>query len=181
MRSSMGLWSPQRSISRTELLLTPYDIYDVRGALAVLACLSACLPARLRMAHPISILFFFPCLSLPPSLPPLLTPIARFCCHEYVHRNLVTTTTDDEPTNTNPIKRYNSTVFAYGHTGSGKTHTMMGTPSFPGMTPRAVQDMFALIRQMAGGYGSYISQATLVVPVVRRSPPALPLVTFVEW
>lgn len=26
----------------------------------------------------------------------------------------------------------------------------MGTPSQPGMTPRAVQDMFALIRQMAG-------------------------------
>lgn len=49
-----------------------------------------------------------------------------------------------------PVSRYNSTIFAYGHTGSGKTHTMMGTPSQPGMTPRAVQDMFALIRQMAG-------------------------------
>ncbi|CAM9556821.1 unnamed protein product, partial [Ectocarpus sp. 12 AP-2014] len=38
------------------------------------------------------------------------------------------------------VDGYNSTIFAYGHTGSGKTHTMMGTPSQPGMTPRAVQD-----------------------------------------
>lgn len=47
---------------------------------------------------------------------------------------------------------YNSTIFAYGHTSSGKTHTMMGTPSQPGMTPRAVKDMFALIRHMSGAF-----------------------------
>ncbi|CAM9991767.1 unnamed protein product, partial [Laminaria digitata] len=47
------------------------------------------------------------------------------------------------------VDGYNSTIFAYGHTGSGKTHTMMGTPSQPGMTPRAVQDMFSSIRRMA--------------------------------
>ncbi|CAM9116321.1 unnamed protein product, partial [Sphacelaria rigidula] len=47
------------------------------------------------------------------------------------------------------IDGYNSTIFAYGHTGSGKTHTMMGTPTQPGMTPRAVQEMFNMIRRMS--------------------------------
>jgi kinesin family protein 18/19 len=28
---------------------------------------------------------------------------------------------------------YNATVFAYGSTGAGKTHTMLGTPSDPGI------------------------------------------------
>lgn len=59
---------------------------------------------------------------------------------------------------------YNSTIFAYGHTSSGKTHTMMGTPSQPGMIPRAVKDMFALIRQMSGAY--FISRYVLGVSIV---------------
>ena len=40
---------------------------------------------------------------------------------------------------------YNATIFAYGATGSGKTHTMMGTDERPGITPRAVQRLFELI------------------------------------
>ncbi|CAM9296313.1 unnamed protein product, partial [Ascophyllum nodosum] len=47
------------------------------------------------------------------------------------------------------VEGYNSTTFAYGYTGSGKTHTMMGTALQPGMTPLAVQEMFALIRRMS--------------------------------
>jgi chromosomal replication initiation ATPase DnaA len=31
---------------------------------------------------------------------------------------------------------YNATIFAYGHTGSGKTHTMTGTTDDPGEPPR---------------------------------------------
>lgn len=34
------------------------------------------------------------------------------------------------------------TVFAYGQTSSGKTHTMRGTPQEPGITLLAVQDIF---------------------------------------
>lgn len=41
------------------------------------------------------------------------------------------------------------TLFAYGVTSSGKTHTMMGTAADPGLVPRAIQELF-----------SYISQAT---------------------
>lgn len=37
---------------------------------------------------------------------------------------------------------FNGTVFAYGQTSSGKTHTMRGTASQPGIVPLAVQDVF---------------------------------------
>ena len=37
---------------------------------------------------------------------------------------------------------FNGTVFAYGQTSSGKTHTMRGTSEQPGIVPLAVQDIF---------------------------------------
>ncbi|GHJ84381.1 hypothetical protein NliqN6_0783 [Naganishia liquefaciens] len=37
----------------------------------------------------------------------------------------------------------NTTVFAYGVTGSGKTWTMQGSPEDPGVIPRVVQSIFA--------------------------------------
>lgn len=43
------------------------------------------------------------------------------------------------------VEGFNSTVFAYGQTSSGKTHTMRGTEEDPGLVPRAVQDIFNLI------------------------------------
>lgn len=39
------------------------------------------------------------------------------------------------------------TLFAYGVTSSGKTHTMMGTAADPGLVPRAIQELFAYINQ----------------------------------
>lgn len=42
---------------------------------------------------------------------------------------------------------YNGTVFAYGQTGSGKTYTMTGTEADPGVIPRAVKDVFQMIRE----------------------------------
>ncbi|KAH8059414.1 hypothetical protein JL722_5443 [Aureococcus anophagefferens] len=47
------------------------------------------------------------------------------------------------------VDGYNATVFAYGHTGSGKTHTMTGTAQEPGVTPRAVRDVFGAIESAA--------------------------------
>ena len=47
------------------------------------------------------------------------------------------------------VDGYNATVFAYGHTGSGKTHTMTGTAQEPGVTPRAVRDVFGAIERAA--------------------------------
>ncbi|KAK3836598.1 MAG: P-loop containing nucleoside triphosphate hydrolase protein [Linnemannia elongata] len=45
------------------------------------------------------------------------------------------------------MEGYNGTVFAYGQTSSGKTYTMSGTSSQPGITPRAVEDVFKYIRE----------------------------------
>ncbi|CAA0812823.1 P-loop containing nucleoside triphosphate hydrolases superfamily protein [Striga hermonthica] len=42
---------------------------------------------------------------------------------------------------------FNGTVFAYGQTSSGKTHTMRGSSSEPGVIPLAVHDLFDIIQQ----------------------------------
>lgn len=42
----------------------------------------------------------------------------------------------------------NGTVFAYGVTSSGKTHTMMGNDTEPGIVPQAVSQLFELIENM---------------------------------
>jgi kinesin family protein C2/C3 len=41
-----------------------------------------------------------------------------------------------------------ATVFAYGQTGAGKTHSMEGTPAHPGITVRAVQHLFGAAPQL---------------------------------
>lgn len=43
------------------------------------------------------------------------------------------------------VEGFNSTVFAYGQTSSGKTHTMRGNDDDPGIIPRAVKEIFDLI------------------------------------
>ncbi|XVE60299.1 hypothetical protein DITRI_Ditri05aG0117700 [Diplodiscus trichospermus] len=44
----------------------------------------------------------------------------------------------------------NGTVFAYGVTSSGKTHTMHGEQKSPGVIPLAVKDVFATIQETPG-------------------------------
>jgi len=39
----------------------------------------------------------------------------------------------------------NTTVFAYGATGSGKTYTMVGTPTDPGIMVLSMSDIFAFM------------------------------------
>ncbi|XP_066588889.1 kinesin-like protein KIF19 [Prorops nasuta] len=46
------------------------------------------------------------------------------------------------------LNGYNATVFAYGATGAGKTHTMVGTSSEPGIMVRALDDIFVACGQM---------------------------------
>lgn len=43
------------------------------------------------------------------------------------------------------IQGYNSTIFAYGASGSGKTYTILGDKSNPGILPRAIEDIFHVI------------------------------------
>jgi DNA repair exonuclease SbcCD ATPase subunit len=42
---------------------------------------------------------------------------------------------------------FNVCCFAYGQTGSGKTFTMTGTPSNPGLTPKAINEMWRLFAE----------------------------------
>ncbi|CAI0393167.1 unnamed protein product [Linum tenue] len=44
----------------------------------------------------------------------------------------------------------NGTIFAYGVTSSGKTHTMHGEQKSPGVIPLAVKDVFGIIQEMPG-------------------------------
>ncbi|CAN6353954.1 unnamed protein product [Urochloa humidicola] len=46
------------------------------------------------------------------------------------------------------IDGFNGTVFAYGQTSSGKTHTMSGSGADPGVIPLAVRDLFDTARQV---------------------------------
>ncbi|XP_073223691.1 kinesin-like protein KIN-7O isoform X4 [Cicer arietinum] len=45
------------------------------------------------------------------------------------------------------VRGFNGTVFAYGQTNSGKTHTMRGSKAEPGVIPRAVNDLFQILQQ----------------------------------
>ncbi|CRK96473.1 CLUMA_CG010063, isoform A [Clunio marinus] len=45
------------------------------------------------------------------------------------------------------FKGYNGTIFAYGQTSSGKTHTMIGKNKMPGIIPLAVRDIFHEINE----------------------------------
>ncbi|GAA94879.1 uncharacterized protein L969DRAFT_94171 [Mixia osmundae IAM 14324] len=44
------------------------------------------------------------------------------------------------------MEGFDGVIFAYGQTASGKTHTLTGTESNPGIIPRAVTEIFAYIR-----------------------------------
>lgn len=43
---------------------------------------------------------------------------------------------------------YNATVFAYGATGCGKTHTILGTPESPGVIFRTMEELFQRIADL---------------------------------
>ncbi|KAJ7374086.1 Kinesin-like protein kif22 [Desmophyllum pertusum] len=43
------------------------------------------------------------------------------------------------------LQGHNASVFAYGPTGAGKTHTMVGSPEQPGLIPRCAAELFKLI------------------------------------
>ncbi|KAK8712120.1 hypothetical protein V6N13_147370 [Hibiscus sabdariffa] len=45
------------------------------------------------------------------------------------------------------VRGFNGTVFAYGQTNSGKTHTMRGSAAEPGVIPLAVHDLFDILQQ----------------------------------
>mmetsp|Transcript_20429 Transcript_20429/g.36638 ORF Transcript_20429/g.36638 Transcript_20429/m.36638 type:complete len:1280 (-) Transcript_20429:40-3879(-) len=47
------------------------------------------------------------------------------------------------------VDGFNVTVFAYGQTGAGKTHTMYGSEAMPGLVPRAADELFMVVGRYA--------------------------------
>ncbi|KAK4105756.1 kinesin-domain-containing protein [Parathielavia hyrcaniae] len=74
---------------------------------------------------------------------------------DYVYDNVFTTQDDNSRVYDHIAKRlvrrvmegYHGTVFAYGMTGTGKTFSMQGTASSPGVIPLAITDIFSYIRE----------------------------------
>mmetsp|Transcript_17844 Transcript_17844/g.28912 ORF Transcript_17844/g.28912 Transcript_17844/m.28912 type:complete len:702 (+) Transcript_17844:196-2301(+) len=52
------------------------------------------------------------------------------------------------------LRGLNCTVFAYGATGAGKTHTMVGNPNEPGIIPRAMRDIFTGISKIGADHAN---------------------------
>uniref|UniRef100_A0A8C8S4Z9 Kinesin-like protein n=1 Tax=Pelusios castaneus TaxID=367368 RepID=A0A8C8S4Z9_9SAUR len=52
------------------------------------------------------------------------------------------------------LEGQNASVLAYGPTGAGKTHTMLGSPQQPGMIPRALRDVLQMTREASCSPGS---------------------------
>ncbi|XP_054849372.1 kinesin-like protein KIF22 [Eublepharis macularius] len=53
------------------------------------------------------------------------------------------------------LEGQNASILAYGPTGAGKTHTMLGSPDQPGVIPRAVRDLLQMTRNASGDEWKY--------------------------
>lgn len=66
------------------------------------------------------------------------------------------------------VDGYNVTIFAYGQTGAGKTHTMYGTPTDPGLAPRSIHALFDVIRREQQRGGKTFSVRTYMIEVYKQ-------------
>lgn len=77
----------------------------------------------------------------------------------------------------------NASVFAYGPTGAGKTHTMLGSSEQPGVIPRAVREVFKQVKSKTeeDGWGYNIGMSYLeiynekVLDLLSPNSPDLPI------
>ncbi|XP_033025258.1 kinesin-like protein KIF22 [Lacerta agilis] len=53
------------------------------------------------------------------------------------------------------LEGQNASILAYGPTGAGKTHTMLGSPEQPGVIPRAVRNLLQMTRDASGDERKY--------------------------
>lgn len=58
------------------------------------------------------------------------------------------------------LEGYNGTIFAYGMTGAGKTHTMEGSSEQPGIIPRAFQQIFEQVETGKEEHRRYLVRCT---------------------
>ena len=64
-----------------------------------------------------------------------------YAAQEHVFESLVSPVVDEV------LRGFNCTVFAYGPTGTGKTHTMEGTSEDAGLAPRCAKALFARLEK----------------------------------
>jgi len=58
---------------------------------------------------------------------------------------------------------YNITVFSYGQTGAGKTHTMYGTETSPGLAPRTITELFQIVEEESSRWETSIAASMFEV------------------
>lgn len=99
------------------------------------------------------------------------------------------------PLLTAALDGYNATLFAYGQTGAGKTHTIMGPPgdgADPGVVIRLVRELFSRPRAAAAGvqfsmleiYNEQIRDLFSIHPKplrIREDPDTGPFVEGLSW
>jgi len=56
---------------------------------------------------------------------------------------------------------HNVTVFAYGQTSAGKTHTLFGQPGQPGLAPRMIQEIYRIVDKESDRFAHTISASML--------------------
>jgi hypothetical protein len=62
------------------------------------------------------------------------------------------------------VRERDGLIFAYGVTNSGKTHTVQGTPEYPGLIPQLLDRIFADPRDV---FISYLQMYVVFVPLSR--------------
>ncbi|CAH2353663.1 kinesin-like protein Kip3p [[Candida] railenensis] len=85
------------------------------------------------------------------------SPNGRVREHRFVFDQLFDTETDQyhvyekttKPLLDSILEGYNSTVFAYGATGCGKTHTIAGSPDQPGIIMLTMKELFSRIDEIS--------------------------------
>jgi hypothetical protein len=71
------------------------------------------------------------------------------------------------------MEGYNGTIFAYGQTGAGKSHTMEGTDTDPGIIPHSFRHIFDKIGMSDNNTPVCNGFRRVVVRIVGRSPSLL--------
>ena len=71
----------------------------------------------------------------------------RMRFQELADKNNAKQTLQSEESYESALNGFNSTIFAYGQTASGQTHTMLGSKADPGMMRHAVDHIFDAIEQ----------------------------------
>lgn len=62
-----------------------------------------------------------------------------------------------------PLQGQNTTCFAFGPTGAGKTHTMQGTDEDPGIIPLAIKELFFLLNADSSRYSYDVTMSYLEI------------------